>query len=112
MSMDINRITAPIPFAAAKAYGVASRPVTPARVDRVAGMDAATVRGTDQVNIQAKDAMRARVANLVAAKVEERPFAAEQPAPRDPSVLQFYRHPADRNAAAVQMQGNRVDVTG
>lgn len=110
--MDINRIPAPIPFAAAQAYGVASRPQAAARVDRVAGMDAATVRGTDQVNIQAKDAMRARVANLVAAKVDERPFAAEPSAPRDASVLQFYRHPADRNAAAVQLQGNRVDVTG
>jgi hypothetical protein len=110
--MDINRIPAPIPFAAAKAYGVSARPVAQARIDRVVGMDTATVRGADQVNIQAKDAMRSRVANLVAAQVQERPFAAEQSAARDPSVLQFYRHPADRNAAAVQMQGNRVDVTG
>lgn len=110
--MEINRIPAPIPFAAAKAYA-ASKPNRPtARVDQMVGQPAPSSDPVDRVDIASRNAMRERVKDLVAAKVDVKPFSdsgATQPA-RDPSVLQLYRHPADKNAAAVTYRGNTLDV--
>ncbi len=113
--MEINRIPAPIPFAAAKAYAASKPNRTASRVDQMVGQPATPSEPVDRVDIASRNAMRERVKDLVAAKVDVKPFsenrAATQPA-RDPNVLQMYRHPADKNAAAVAYRGNTLDVQG
>lgn len=56
--------------------------------------------------------MRDRVDRIVAANVEVAPFTElpAKPAPSDPNVYPMYRHPAEKNAAAVRLQGNTLDV--
>lgn len=40
-------------------------------------------------------------------------FSGETPLPTDRASIPFYRHPADRNAAATDVsRGRRLDVTG
>lgn len=110
--MELPNIPAPIPFAAAKAYA-ASMPRPAPRVDQMVGQPAARAQQPDQVSLRAHDAVRERLQDLVAAKVSVKPFSdspqPKQPA-RDPNILPMYRHPADKNAAAVAYQGNRLDV--
>ncbi|MFZ4575150.1 MAG: hypothetical protein ACOYN0_12180 [Phycisphaerales bacterium] len=110
--MEIPPIQSPIPFAAAKAYA-ASMPRPAPRVDQMVGQPAARTQSPDRVDLRAHDAVRAKVQDLVAAKVNVKPFADSREAatqPRDAASLPMYRHPADKNAAAVRLQGNRLDV--
>ncbi|MFM9997119.1 MAG: hypothetical protein ACKVU4_15125 [Phycisphaerales bacterium] len=93
----------PIPFHVAQAYAVntASRPA------RVAVAPAGRAGGAEPAR------MPARVDRLVAAVVPGRvDFYAGEPVP-SASAIPMYRHPADKNAAAVSVHAGRVlDVRG
>lgn len=111
--MDASQIPSPIPFAAARAYGLSmtSRPSgLPATVSRAARVD-------DQVELTARspraESMRERVSTLVAARVPGGvDFMAGGLAPTGGSIP-MYRHPADKNAAATAVDlGRQLDIQG
>ena len=99
------RIGAPTnPFHVARAYGVqpttSVRPVNP--VTPAASTDIAGRLGVDPL------------ARLVAARVPGGiDFQTQQPTTTAAGSLPFYRHPADRNLAAVNLEAGRlVDMNG
>ncbi|USO00049.1 MAG: hypothetical protein H6810_05145 [Phycisphaeraceae bacterium] len=91
-----------LPFALAKTYGVQStvrvRPVTPV----------SAVQGSEQA--ARSDARTARlVAGVVPGGVS---FEGDSPRPTA-ETIPFYRHPADKNAAATSVNlGRVVDTSG
>ncbi|CAG0968997.1 hypothetical protein PHYC_01138 [Phycisphaerales bacterium] len=111
--MDAPQIPAPIPFAAARAYGLN---VTP-REAPAARTAARAARVDDRVELTAHSpqagAMRERVSGLVGAKVPGGvDFLASGSAPSS-GALPMYRHPADKNAAATGVDlGRRLDLQG
>lgn len=103
-----------IPFHIAKAYGVnanaqASR-VQPARP--ASSVDATqNVQSIDTPRQSLSQAGQSLVAGVVPGRVD---FSGETPQPSQvPQSLQFYRHPADKNAAATSvLLGKRLDING
>ncbi len=99
------RITPPtIPHHLAKAYGVsAPRPTAPVRAPETsARLDPASEQ-------DAAARVRKLVAGGVAGGID---FSGGEPQPSAPAH-QFYRHPADRNAAATALTAGRtLDVEG
>lgn len=104
--MDVTNLQ--FPSAAARAYGVAMPKTSPALRAQAANSTPDTAR--DSARDPANDA---RVRSLVAARVPGR-VDFDAPAPhRSAGTLQMYRHPADKNAAAVAVDlGTRLDVRG
>jgi len=102
-----------LPFHLAKAYGVpAPLTVRPVRTDPIARIDQA--RAPDRAEISRPGAGAAR---LVGARVNVPAFeglsAPPGPAGGAAEALPFYRHPADRNAAATAVNlGRSLDVSG
>jgi hypothetical protein len=99
------------------AYSALRARATPCVDHASTGSDVVSTRtSVDRVDVSSpvRAAMRERVDRIVAAKVEVAPFTelATRPAAADPNVLPMYRHPADKNAAAVRLQGNVLDVQG
>lgn len=85
----------PIPFRVAQAYG-ASRP------GRVSV--APPVRAGDDGSVRTPSRTDRLVAAVVPGRVD---FSAGQPVQSGPAIP-MYRHPADRNAAAVSVHAGRV----
>lgn len=113
--MQINSsIPATFPFHVARAYGASGTAQTPRVPAQPAGGVTASSRAAgveapaDAQNVRLlSPAGKTLVAGVVPGRVD---FSGDQPAP---SGLQFYRHPADRNAAAVGVQlGRSLDVSG
>jgi len=103
---NVTSAPAPIPFHAARAYGLR------------AGPEAASTRRADvqdTVELTSKsamaEAMRDRVAPLIAARVDQPVEFAGGPVAPKSGALQMYRHPADKNAAATGVDlGRRLDL--
>ncbi len=100
-----------IPFHAARAYGI-QRPATVAPVKQAPTPEstspAATIGSTDVAQTTPGVASRL-VAGVVPGSID---FSGSEPTPKN-DALPFYRHPADRNAAAVAIQlGRSLDVSG
>ena len=129
----MDAIPPTLPFHLAKAYGVkptapASKPtptvtVTPAGpgVDRIDGVRATEraelVDKADLAALKKAEAIRTKlVAATVPGGVEFRNGVATASAggvTRRPDAIPFYRHPADKNAAATAIDlGNRLDLEG
>ncbi len=102
------RISGPTnPFHLARAYGVnpaqQARPVTPVTpVQSAAPTEVAARIGVDPA------------ARLIAARVPGGiNFDTQQPTAASNIAIPFYRHPADRNGAAVNIEAGRVvDLNG
>lgn len=111
--MDARISQTPIPFEAARAYGLrpASRPSPDAKpADAPARTDMA-----DRVDLSAASPRPEKINSLIAARVDVRvdftPATSSRPAADGP--LQLYRHPADKNAAATGVDAGRtIDVRG
>lgn len=111
--MDATPIQSPIPFRLAQAYGVQSPSRSAATPQQAANV--AKVNAQDKVELTANSvtasAMRARVENLVAARVQGGVDFLAQGVKSTPGTLSMYRHPADKNAAATGVDvGRSLDV--
>jgi hypothetical protein len=108
--MDASQIPAVLPFSAARAYGVrpGAMPVTPS-----APVDALTRQVKDRADLSGRAISREKIDAIVAATVERDADFAPGPVARTADTIPMYRHPADRNAAAVGVDvGRRLDVQG
>ncbi len=94
------RVEPTIPFHVARAYGVGARRVSVTPLRHADGASAAQI-------------VRGGAERLVAAVVPGKVDFSAGVQPPAPSAIPMYRHPADRNAAAVSVEAGRmIDVTG
>jgi hypothetical protein len=106
------------PIAAARAYGVRPAPVAQARPPASPLAPAASISRADavrdQTDLSSAAARRQRLARVIAASVEQQPeFQPDVRPEPGASALPFYRHPADKNAAAVSINAGRsLDIQG
>ena len=113
--MNINAAnSSSIPFHIAKAYGV--RPTAQvSRPNAGAQQSQETSQASQASNVAAgkklSPAARALIAAVVPGKVD---FSGDEPRQAGGAgVLQMYRHPADKNAAATAVNvGRTLDVSG
>ncbi|MCE7973755.1 MAG: hypothetical protein DYG92_05410 [Leptolyngbya sp. PLA1] len=106
------------PIAAARAYGV--RPAQGAQARPPASQvapAAATARSDavrDHADLSSSAARRQKLARVIAASVDKQPdFQPDVRPEPGAAALPFYRHPADKNAAAVSIDAGRsLDIQG
>ena len=108
MSIESNN---PLPLHIARAYGLgatARRAPVPVEEAREA-VEAQRVEIRRELTNTQRNVSRL-IAGVVPGGID---FSGETPVPGESSAIPFYRHPADQNAAATNIQiGRSIDVTG
>lgn len=98
------------PYHIARAYGVQNA-AGPASVGQTASVNQAS--GVGRVGEAAKQVLPSAAQRLVAAVVPGRVDFSGATAQASAGTLAFYRHPADKNAAATSVTlGKSLDVSG
>ncbi len=117
--MDAAPAPLVFPIAAARAYGVRPAQGSQTRIpaNSIVAPAAAVVRSDtvrDQADLSSAAARRQKLARVIAASVEQQPeFQPDVRPEPGATALPFYRHPADKNAAAVGINAGRsLDVEG
>ena len=108
-----------IPFALAKAYGVkaiattiAVKPINPAPPADKAASKAPAAPTPDRIELTARK-LSAKLAGLVAAKVDKPAFDQVKPVVAADDALPFYRRPNQINDVATEIAvGRTLDTTG
>lgn len=102
------------PYHIARAYGVQPPARTPAHASPVSGVEpAGRISPVSEERVPSRD--NPGISRLLGARVPGGvEFSGDDAMPRKGEmIIPFYRHPADRNAAATNIQiGRALDVTG
>lgn len=120
--MDAAPAPLVFPIAAARAYGVRPAPATQPRPTTGASAGPLTPASAiersdavrDQADLSSAAARRQKLSRVIAASVEQQPEFQPDVRPEPGAMaLPFYRHPADKNAAAVSIDAGRtLDIEG